>query len=74
MSNSDIENKVYFGVHSDNSVVTDMLTMLIRNGNFVTARKIADSYDLELKCKHILYRNGLQFSSNKNSIFQMRRM
>ena len=39
MSNSDIENKVYFGVHSEKSVVTEMLTKQIWIDNYVTARK-----------------------------------
>ena len=38
MSNSDIENKVYFGVHSEKSVVTEMLTKPIWIDKFVTAR------------------------------------
>jgi hypothetical protein len=39
MSNSDIENKVYFGVHSEKSVVTEMLTIQFWAINFVTAIK-----------------------------------
>ena len=39
MSNSDIENKVYFGVHSEKSVVTEMLTIQYWAINFVTAIK-----------------------------------
>ena len=39
MSNSDIENKVYFGVHSEKSVVTDMLTKPIWIDKYVTAMK-----------------------------------
>ena len=39
MSNSDIENKVYFGPIFGMQLVTDMLTMPILDGNFVTAVK-----------------------------------
>jgi hypothetical protein len=38
MSNSDIENKVYFGVHSEKSVVTDMLRNAFWIDKFVTVR------------------------------------
>ena len=65
MSNSDIENKVYFGVHSEKSVVTDMLTKPIWIDNFVTALKNGFVMFRDVKCRHKYIEICLHFTLKK---------
>ena len=65
MSNSDIENKVYFGPIFGRQLVTDMLTKPIWNDKYVTALKNGFVMFRDVKCRHKYIEICLHFTLKK---------